>query len=293
MSDHDGAGPTHPSVRPDGGRNDDTDEFGDDVDAGVGESRGGFWSRLFPGRDPMVRSLKQRLQEANRAREELSQRIKELQSRIDELAQETAALEETKTSYEQRQFAMNALLRSVGRSFDQASDDLADVGVTVGDLDVTLHADVSGGAQKDTLDLRLVGPDEEIDTDRLSTISFSVGRRGRLRYHGHPGTQHGGDGAGLLGAGSGTDEPDGDDSADADADEAPPRTPPVEVPNVNGLSAEEATQELTDAGFEVHTEHRPDETPIGTVVEQWPRAFAVAPQGSSVVLFVGGEQRAT
>ena len=308
MSDPDDARSTRRTARHDGGRDDDgTNDLGDDGtnnlgddgrdgvrdDIGGSKRRGGFFSRLFPGRDPMVRSLRRQLRQRDEERQDLREQIQGLQSRIDELEREKAALEETKASYEQRQFGMNALLRSVGRSFDQASDDLADLGVTVGDLDITLHADVSGGGQQETLDLRLVDPDEEIDPDRLSTISFSVGRRGRLRHYGHPGAQPSGGGSvGPLGAVPGTDEPDsGDDVADTDGTTS--RAPPVEVPNVNGLSAEAATEELTDAGFEVHTEYRSDETPADRVVEQWPRAFAVAPRGSSVVLFVGGEQGET
>jgi FtsZ-binding cell division protein ZapB len=274
------------TYRFDGGSNgpDDADDFEDE-----GSGRRGFWFRIFPGRDPKVRSLTRQLRQADAERAELQERIDELQHRIDELKRENEDLESTKEGYEQRQFRMDALLRSVGRSFEQASDDLAEFGVTVGDLDVTLHADVSGGGQRDTLDLRLVEPDEEIDPERLSTISFSVGRRGRLRHYGHPGTQRSAV-EGPLGAGPAGEDSERDDVTDTDAGETPSRAPPVEVPNVNGLPAEEATQELTDAGFEVHTEYRSDETPVGKVGEQWPRAFAVAPRESSVVLFVGGEQ---
>jgi TolA-binding protein len=231
------------------------------------------------------------LKEAKQENQRLDQQLQQLQERVEELERENEALEETKEGYEQRQFAMDALLKSVGRSFDQASDELADYGVTVGDLDVTLHADVSGGDHRDTLDLRLVDPDEEIDPERLSTISFSVGRRGRLRHHGHAGAQATRGGTdGPLTSGTPTTEEAESDEETIDTEAETPTDGPAEVPNVSGLEAEEATQELTEAGFEAHTEYRPDETPVGRVVEQWPRAFSVAPRGSSVVLFVGGEE---
>jgi beta-lactam-binding protein with PASTA domain len=58
------------------------------------------------------------------------------------------------------------------------------------------------------------------------------------------------------------------------------------------MPAEEAMQRLAEKGFEGHVEYRPDEKPVGRVVEQWPRAFAVAPRDASIVLFVGGAEGA-
>ena len=318
MTDHgDGSRSVRPEVRADGGRDnagnrgkdsiDDggTDEFADDrveeVEVEFEGSRGGVLSRIFPGRDPMVKSLKQQLRQEKTKTQQLNTQLQELESRVKEIERENEALEETKASYEQRQFRLDALLGSVGRSFDQASDELAGYGVSVGDLDITLHADVSGGGQKDTLDLRLVKPDEEIDADRLSTISFSVGSRGRLRHYGHAGAQQTGGVGGRQHVPAGDEEPtdtrddtSGDvaDASDTDTDDTAPTAPPAEVPNLNGMPAEEAMQRLAEKGFEGHVEYRPDEKPVGMVVEQWPRAFAVAPRDASIVLFVGGAEGA-
>jgi hypothetical protein len=269
MSSHDSLG-HRTGPRTDGGED---DESADD------RGGGGWFSRLFPGRDERIQSLRRQLQQAERDKSELEDEVDRLQRRVDELEATGRELSSENEAFKRRQFAFDALLASVGRSFQQANDDLAGSNVVVGDLDVTLRADVSGGGTQDGLDLRLVDPDEEIDADRLSTVSFSVGRRGRLRHRGRPDSLT--PGGGMLQAGTPpTEAPEGTTGT-----EEPPSGPPVEVPNVLGLSADEAKTELREEGFGVHSDGDDD----GTVVEQWPRAFAVAPKGSSVVIIVDGE----
>jgi beta-lactam-binding protein with PASTA domain len=70
-----------------------------------------------------------------------------------------------------------------------------------------------------------------------------------------------------------------------DGEETRPSGPPTEVPNVTGLPVAKAEEELRDEGFGVHRDGADD----GTVVEQWPRGFGVAPKGSSVVIIVDEE----
>jgi serine/threonine-protein kinase len=55
----------------------------------------------------------------------------------------------------------------------------------------------------------------------------------------------------------------------------------VEVPNVRGLSVDEARQKLEEAGFRVKVRS----LPIGTVILQSPRAGAQRPQGSTVTIY--------
>lgn len=275
-------------VRPDGGEDEEAPDDGaaeDDLDA----RRGGILARLFPGRDNRIRALRRQLQQAEHEKDELAERIETLQNRIDEVERENEELQSANAGYEQRQFTVEALLESVGRSVERANSALRTDNVAVGDLDVTIRADVSGGGQRDSLALRLVDPDEEVDADRLSTLSFTVGGRGRFRHYGHSG-------AGVAGGVEPfmTHTPFVEDEVDAEgelgaAGESTPSGPPVEVPNVNGLPVDDAADELREVGFEIHREYRPTATPTDTVVEQWPRAFAVAPRGSTVVLFVGGE----
>ncbi|WP_136600688.1 PASTA domain-containing protein [Salinigranum halophilum] len=266
---------THPAERrTDGGNDEGVD---DDSDGSVDDGGGGWFSRLFPSRDERVRSLRRQLRQAEHETEELQAEVERLQDRVEELETTERALSSENEAYRERQFAFDALLASVGRSFRQANADLEGQDVSVGDLDVTLRADVSGGGTTDGLSLRLVDPDEEVDPDRLSTVSFSVGRRGRFRHYGGAGALTRGAGGGFM-----TTDP-------SSTDEAPvPSGPPVEVPNVLGLSAEDAEAELRAEGFDVYTED--ESTGDGTVVEQWPRAFAVAPKGSSVVVIVDDEE---
>ncbi|WP_380680086.1 PASTA domain-containing protein [Salinigranum sp. GCM10025319] len=276
----DGSPGRRTAVRLDGGE--DEEEFD--------TRRGGFLARLFPGRDERIRALRRQLQQAEREKDELTEQVETLQSRIDELERETEELQSTNAGYEQRQFTVEALLESVGRSVEQANSALRTEHVAVGDLDVTIRADVSGGGQRDSLALRLVDPDEEIDADRLSSLSFTVGGRGRFRHYGQPGAEGAGGIEPFM-----THTPFVEDETDAEGEPrvtggSPPSGPPVEMPNVNGLPVADAEGELREVGFEVHREYRPDEKPAGAVVEQWPRAFAVAPRGSSVVLFVGGTE---
>jgi hypothetical protein len=260
--------------RTDGG---DDESVDDDSDGSVDDGGGGWFSRLFPGRDERIRSLRRQLRQAERETEDLEADVARLRDRVDELETTERKLRSENEAYQKRQFAFDALLASVGRSFSRANADLEGQDVAVGDLDVTLRADVSGGGTADGLSLRLVDPDEEVDSDRLSTVSFSVGRRGRFRHYGGSSALTRGAGGGLM-----TADP-------SSTDEAPvPSGPPVEVPNVLGLSAEDAEAELRAAGFDVHTED--ESAGDGTVVEQWPRAFAVAPKGSSVVVIVDDEE---
>ncbi|WP_142857477.1 PASTA domain-containing protein [Salinigranum halophilum] len=264
--------------RTDGGTGEGVDDGSDENDDdGRDDGGGGWFSRLFPGRDERIRSLRRQLRQAEGETEDLQAEVERLQDRVEELETTERALSSENEAYRERQFAFDALLASVGRSFRRANADLEGQDVAVGDLDVTLRADVSGGGTTDSLSLRLVDPDEEVDPDRLSTVSFSVGRRGRFRHYGGAGALTRGAGGGFM-----TTDP-------SSTDEAPvPSGPPVEVPTVLGLSAEEAVAELRAAGFDVHTED--ESAGDGTVVEQWPRAFAVAPKGSSVVVIVDDEE---
>ena len=278
------SGPDSLARRTDGGEeHEEADDHG-----------GGWLSRLFPGRDERIRSLRRQLREAEREKDELADEVEQLEGRTEELDREKAELDAENEAYRRRQFAFEALLTSVGRSFDRANDALGGSGVVVGDLDVTLRADVSGGGEQDSLDLRLVDPDEEIDADRLSTVSFSVGRRGRFRHYGRAGTRTRTGGrdfvtTGALGAPGETEATDEAAEADReDGEETEASGPPVEVPNVTDLPVAEAEEALRDEGFDVHTEDESEGA--GTVVEQWPRAFAVVPKGSTVVILADGEE---
>ncbi|AUV83402.1 hypothetical protein C2R22_18585 [Salinigranum rubrum] len=279
MTDHDpSAG--HTERRTDGG------------DDATDERRGGWFSRLFPGRDERIRSLRRQLRQAERDEAALNEEVERLRGRVTELEEEKEELASVKGAYEQREFALDALLESVGESFRDANRELAKRNVAVGDLDVTLRADVSGGGSRDSLSLRLVDPEEGIDADRLSTLSFTVGGRGRLRRFGQAGTERGDTGAEGGSAAGGSEGWTGGFGVTApDETASEPTGPPAEVPDVTGLPVGRAETELRAEGFGTHREYRPDATPVGTVVEQWPRAFAVAPQGSNVVVFVGGEER--
>ena len=261
---------------------------------GDADSSGGWLSRLFPGRDERIRSLRRQLREAERETDELNDEVERLEQRIEELETENRELGSETEAYRQRQFAFDALLTSVGRSFQRANEDLGGSNVVVGDLDVTLRADVSGGGTQDSLDLRLVDPDEGIDPDRLSTVSFSVGRRGRFRHYGRsdarPSSGEAGGGGFMMASPA---EPPGEgatpeEEGDVEGEGTRPSGPPVEVPNVTGLSVEAAETELRAEGFDVHTEDESESADI--VVEQWPRAFAVAPNGSTVVILVEEEE---
>ncbi len=273
MNDHHTPAPPA-EQRTDGG---DGERVDDGRDENADDGGGGWFSRLFPDRDERVRSLRRQLRRAEREKEDLETDVERLRGQVDELEATERKLSSENEAYRERQFAFDALLASVGRSFRQANADLEGQDVAVGDLDVTLRADVSSGGTTDGLSLRLVDPDEEVDPDRLSTVSFSVGRRGQFRHYG-------GSGALTRGTGGGFRATD-----PSSADEAPePGGPPVEVPNVLGLSPEDAEAELRAEGFDVHTED--ESAGDGTVVEQWPRAFAVAPKRSSVVVIVDDEE---
>ena len=64
----------------------------------------------------------------------------------------------------------------------------------------------------------------------------------------------------------------------------------VEVPDVSGLSQEDAERVLTERGFTVDTVTRPaDQDQVGTVLEQSPAAGEQADVGSTVNLIIAGE----
>ncbi len=72
-----------------------------------------------------------------------------------------------------------------------------------------------------------------------------------------------------------------------DGDDSPTDAVLVEVPDVTGLTEDEATQELTDAGFVVQPERQESEdVEIDLVIETDPAAFEMAEEGSTVRLFI-------
>ncbi len=66
----------------------------------------------------------------------------------------------------------------------------------------------------------------------------------------------------------------------------------IEVPPLTGLTLEEATQEITDAGFELgNVDEEESQLPEGTVIGQEPDVGSLAPTGSEIDLVVSlGEQ---
>ena len=60
----------------------------------------------------------------------------------------------------------------------------------------------------------------------------------------------------------------------------------VEVPSVNGVGVEEATQRMQDAGFEVRTEHSQLYVGLEFVVDTDPKQGSTAPRGTVVTLFL-------
>ncbi|HLT17497.1 MAG TPA: PBP1A family penicillin-binding protein [Acidimicrobiales bacterium] len=69
-----------------------------------------------------------------------------------------------------------------------------------------------------------------------------------------------------------------------------PAGPPTEVPEVEGLDADEAIEALAEAGFVVERlPGPPDAAPEGIVVAQSPRGGATAPEGSTVRIEVAGD----
>lgn len=280
-----GVDPSTPREEPrtDGGAEDDHDS--DD------ESRGGWLSWLWTSRDERIRSLRRERDRAERKVETLTGDVEDLRGQVATLKEEKKELEAVKRAYEQRAFTVPALLESVGTSFREANRELARQNVAVGDLDVVLRADVSGGSKEDSLTLRLVDPDEGIDADRLSTFSFSVGGRGRFRQYRHAGTGRADDRGTFVTAGAASDEEAEDKAPQKEVEARGEEVPPVEVPDVTGLSVEDAEEELDDEGFGVRRTYQPEATPAGQVVEQWPRGTAVVPSGSTVVLFVAGTEK--
>ncbi|HEX2196042.1 MAG TPA: PASTA domain-containing protein, partial [Actinomycetota bacterium] len=66
----------------------------------------------------------------------------------------------------------------------------------------------------------------------------------------------------------------------------------VRVPNVVGLSEEDATEALEDRGFDVDVEERPSQRPEGDVFRQVPDRGETAEEGSTVRIFVSTGPRA-
>lgn len=67
------------------------------------------------------------------------------------------------------------VLSEFGRIADRVEDDLSDAEYRLGDIDVDLKANVV--RSDDGVEFKLPGTDEATPSERLSTISFSVGRR--------------------------------------------------------------------------------------------------------------------
>src|SRR5688500_485042 len=73
-----------------------------------------------------------------------------------------------------------------------------------------------------------------------------------------------------------------------------PRNGTIEVPNVVGLTAGNATGVLTSLGFDVDIEEvADDEATVGTVVRQVPEFGSSVPAGSHVVIQIAVETAAS
>jgi hypothetical protein len=262
--------PSGRDVRSDGG-NDERED-----DDHVREPGSGILSRVFPRLDVRISALERELARTSEQRGELETRLEGLEAALGE-----------------RDVGVETLLERFGQSLARANADLRGSGVAVGDLDVSLRVDVTGSRDDGGVALRLVDPAEEVDPGRLSTISFTVGRRGQLRHYGPRGAAVAGTGKPGVSRGDRVSTPtvgasEGIDRVEAEEPTERPATP-VEVPNVEGLSVGDAKAELEGEGFEPLVKHRPMATPVGTVVEQWPGPLAVTTLGATVVLFVGGD----
>jgi len=67
----------------------------------------------------------------------------------------------------------------------------------------------------------------------------------------------------------------------------------LEIPDVLGLSIDEASQALEDLGFKVEVVESQDAADVGTVLDQSPEAGTLALPGSTVTLVVSGGQQET
>jgi hypothetical protein len=257
-------------ARPDGGGG---DRVGDVEESRTDARRpgSGILSRLFPRLDVRISALERKLATAREERDELKRALGE------------------------RDLQLEPLLERFGESLAGANADLRTSGVAVGDLDVSLRVDVTGSGDGG-VSLRLVDPtEEEVDPDRLSTLSFTVGRRGRLRQYGSQRRrtdrrEQGGPALRTQTSPTEADATEPVDSTDAPVEESPERPAvPAEVPNVEGLAVGDAEAELRAEGFRPHVQRRKEARPVDTVVEQWPRPLAVTTRGATVVVFVGGE----
>jgi hypothetical protein len=261
-----GAGdpPVGDRPRPDGGEDDEDrssrpDDRGERAEE---ESEGGFWP--WSGRR-RIRRLRRELEEVRAERDDLESDVEGLRTRTVELESELQELRDTVETVGRKTFPVDEFIQSIGNSVWIADDELANTDFGVGDAEVTLRARFAGA--EEGLSVQLPDPDEEVDPETLSTVTFRVGR----------GVSRGGMGPAMLGGamlGEGG-EPGGG---------------LAEVPDIRELSLEGATEELSEAGFGVAVEYRPGATPEGVVIEQDPAPFSLGPEGATVRVVVAGEE---
>jgi hypothetical protein len=242
----------------DGGENDS-----DDDRTNEGGSEGGFWP--WSGRR-RIRRLRRELDAVRSERDDLQSDVERLQSRIVEMETELEELRGTVETVERRTFPVQEFIRQVGESVWIADDELTNTDFGVGDAEVTLRARFAGAEHG--LSVQLPDPEEAVDPETLSSVTFRVGR----------GVSRRGGAAGLMAASPGAEG--GIEAGDG----------LVEVPDVRELSVEGATEELSEAGFEVSVDYRPGATPEGTVIEQDPEPYVLGPAEATVYVVVAGEE---
>lgn len=252
---------------PDGGEDSTEDgrsESGDrgERSEGEDESDGGFWP--WSGRR-RIRRLGRELEEVRAERDELEADVEGLRTRMVELEAELEELRGTVDTLERKTFPVDEFVRSIGDSVLRADDGLFGTGFGVDDVEVTLRSRFAGG--EEGLSVQLPDPDEDVDPETLSTVTFRVGR----------GASRGGGTGPLMG---GAPAPGGEGTEDE----------LVEVPDVRERSIEGATEALSEAGFEVSVEYRPGETPEGVVIDQEPDPFLLGPRDATVHVVVAGEE---
>ena len=224
------------------------------------ESEGGFWP--WSGRR-RIRRLRGELADVRAERDELESDVGDLQNRLVELETELEELRGTVETVERKTFPVSEFLRSVGESTRRADRELAGSDFSVGDVQVTLRSRFAGADEG--LSIQLPDPDEDVDPETLSTVTFRVGRGERR------------------------DRPDTLMSGVEMDDYGDERAEHTEVPDVREQSLEGARTELAEAGFEVSVDYRQGATPEGTVIEQDPDPFAFGPAGATVHLVVAGD----
>lgn len=188
-----------------------------------------------------------------------------LANRLDQLQSERNELQDRirQLETERPRVAPQAVFSDLGSAIGDVREELAGAAYDIGDVEFSLKANVT--QTDEGLRMHLPSIDETFATENLSEIRFSVRSRG------------------------------------APADQ--PEREYTEIPDLVGMARDVAERRLRGVGLavgEVTTVEVPDEEP-GTVVDQFPDPFTVAPPESPVDLTVvterepsadtGGEER--